>query len=97
MTEKWHPGYLLEQVRGKFGDGRSRGLLGGSSKDERTLCLTRTDVFEVKRRINELDEKDKSKMRAGYYFEEALAEHEERKFKEKKRGNPAGNPKTHAR
>lgn len=57
----------------------------GKPKKELTLCLTRTDVFEVKQRINELEDKDRSKMRAGYYFEEALSELEEQKFKEKKK------------
>ena len=85
MTEKWHPGYLLERVRGKLGGGQSRGILGQSSKDELTLCLTRSDIWEAKMRINELEEKDKEKKwRAGVYFEEALATIEERKFKEKK-------------
>jgi len=59
------------------------------------LCLTRSDIWEAKMRINELEEKDKEKKwRAGVYFEEALATIEEQKFKEKKRGNPDGNPRT---
>jgi len=85
MTEKWHPGYLLERVRGKLGGERLQGLPSGNPKDELTLCLTRSDIWEARMRINELEDEDKEKKwRAGVYFEEALATIEEQKFRERK-------------